>query len=212
MEYYNKLFTSLRYFLQGRKMYNAVTALEYASHFHNGKRKDGVTPEFQHQLEIAHYVRAFEPHLSYPEETFAAIALHDVCEDADVGFIEIESKFGKLAADAVKLMTKKHRGEKKDTKTYFSEVFSHPISSVGKGGDRIHNHQSMVGVFTREKQISYIEETETYILPGLKKARREIPQQEPVYENMKYMLKSQIALLQAIHNAEEAAKKPTFSE
>jgi hypothetical protein len=59
----------------------------------------------------------------------------------------------------------------------------------------------MVGVFTIEKQRDYIQETQDYILPALKEARRRFPRQEPAYENIKHMLKSQIELLQAAHSA-----------
>lgn len=193
-----KLFISMRYFLMGRKHTNALKALEYASHFHTGLRKDKVTPEFQHQLEIGHYLRTFEPSLSFPEETLTTIFLHDVCEDADIGFVEIDSRFGSVVGKAVRLLTKTHRGQKKDIASYFDELAENPISSVVKGGDRIHNIQSMVGVFSVDKQRSYIEETETYIIPALKKARRLFPEQENVYENVKYMLRSQISLIKRV--------------
>ena len=55
----------------------------------------------------------------------------------------------------------------------------------------------MVGVFKEEKQKEYIREAETKILPALKIARRNFPSQEPAYENVKLMMKSQIALLEA---------------
>lgn len=67
-----------------------------------------------------------------------------------------------------------------------------PIASLAKGIDRMHNHQSMHGVFSAEKQKSCIEETETYILPMLHVARNQFPQQEAAYQNIKHVLQTQI--------------------
>ena len=75
------------------------------------------------------------------------------------------------------------------------------IASVVKGADRIHNVQTMIDVFTYEKQKEYIRETQEFIVPMLKEARRRFPRQEPAYENIQHVLVSQAELLQAVHNA-----------
>lgn len=108
-----KFHISLRYWLLGRNYNQALKALEYASQFHTGVRKDGVTPEFHHQLSIASYVRSLINGIMFPQETLAAAFLHDVCEDYDVGFEEINSKFGADITKAVKALTKKHRGSER---------------------------------------------------------------------------------------------------
>lgn len=202
MDQHSKLFITIRYFLIGRKFTNALGALEFAAKFHDGTRKDKVTPEFHHQLGIAHYIRTLENHLVYPEETLAACFLHDVCEDYDVGFPEVEKLFGKAVAEAVQLLTKKHRKILKAPESYFADMAENNIASVVKGADRINNIQTMIGVFTREKQEKYIVETETQILPMLKVARRAFPTQEPAYENIKMILKNQIALIRAVHGVQ----------
>lgn len=201
MNDHQKAFISIRYFLIGAKMYLALEALEFASGFHTGTRKDGVTPEFNHQITISQYLRTMINHLTYPEETLAATYLHDTPEDADVGHIEIVSKFGERIGKAVQLLTKKHRGNKKPIESYYQEIATNEISSVVKGGDRIHNIQSMLGVFSPEKQKDYIRETREHVLPMLKEARRTFPKQEPVYENEKFVLKSQITLTEGILDA-----------
>lgn len=173
----------------------ALNALEYAKNIHIGKRKDGKTPEFQHQIEIVHYLRTLVDGLMYPGATLAAAFLHDVPEDYDISFEEIEAKFGHQVCEAVKLLTKKYRGEKKEMEYYFEEMARCPIASIIKGADRINNHQTMHPVFTQEKQKSYILETQTYIVPMLKKARHIHVQQEHIYENIKFVLKSQMTMV-----------------
>jgi (p)ppGpp synthase/HD superfamily hydrolase len=200
MTRYEKLKISLRYWLLGMSQSNpnylkCVEALEFASQYHTGLRKDGVTPEFEHQLVITHYIRSLINNLEYPVETICTSLLHDVPEDYDVSFEEINQKFGPIVARSVERLTKFHRGHKKTNEEYFKGIASDIIASICKGGDRIHNLQSMVGVFNKEKQKSYVEEAEKWILPSLKEARRNFPKQELAYENIKLMMNSQIELI-----------------
>jgi hypothetical protein len=62
--------------------------------------------------------------------------------------------------------------------------------------------QTMVGVFTLEKRIKYMEEARTLFLPMLKTARRLFPKQEAAYENIKHVMTSQLELLEVINGAE----------
>ena len=194
----SKLRVSLRYWLLGKGFMNACEAMEYAEQFHTGFRKDGVTPEFDHQISIAHYVRTL-PDLMHQEETISTVFLHDVREDYNVSDHEIRQKFGNLVADAVERMTKVFRGTKKNEHEVFAQIADCPIASIAKGGDRIHNFQTMVGVFTPKKQISYIEEGKEFFMPMLKTARRRFPRQEAAYENIKHVLTTQMALISKMH-------------
>ena len=76
-----------------------------------------------------------------------------------------------------------------------------PLASIAKGVDRMHNFQSMSGVFDLDKQQRYMEETEQYIIPMLKEARKNFPEQEPVYQNIKHVLRTQIELFYLVHAA-----------
>lgn len=192
MTQFEKLKITLRYFLLGREYFMAADALEYAAKYHTGFRKDGITPEFQHQIEIAHYVRTLLPSLMFPEDTIAAVLLHDVPEDYGVPHVEITNRFGSKVGRAVFLMDK-------NSNANFAAIGEDPIASIAKGGDRVHNLQSMQGVFTREKQLKYISEARLNFLPMLKTARRLFPKQEAAYENIKHMMNSQLELLEALN-------------
>lgn len=202
MNRYDKLKISLRYWLLGMSQSNpdylkCVDALEYAAKIHTGTRKDGVTPEFEHQLVITHYLRTLINTFEYPVETICASLLHDIPEDYDVGFDEITSLFGITISVATEKLTKFHRGHKKTNEEYFEGISNNPISSLVKGGDRIHNLQSMIGVFSKEKQEQYIIEAEQWILPAIKKARKQFSKQEPAYQNIKLLMESQIQLIKS---------------
>lgn len=196
---FEKLKISVRYWLQGKGWFKALEAMDFAERHHQGKRKDG-SHEFSHQVSQVAYVRTLIDNLSYPEKTICVIFLHDICEDYDVSFEEIENRFGKRVTHSVKLMTKVYRKEKKDPVQYFKDMASDEIASVAKGSDRIHNHFTMLGGFKPEKQKQYIDETLGFIVPMLKEARRLFPSQEPAYENIKFVLTNQVQLYTALTN------------
>jgi len=192
---FEKLKLATRYWLYGKDFYTAVKAMEFAYKYHKGVRKDGQTPEFHHQLTIASYIRTL-PKLKFPEETLAVCFLHDVVEDYDVSLSEIERRFGKDIRSSVALMSKKIGGYQAKTEAYYRAMIDDPIASIVKGGDRIHNFQTMVDVFDCDKQRRYINECQEYILPMIKEARRKFPEQEPAYENIRHVLLSQIGLIE----------------
>ena len=194
MTSYEKLTVSLRYYLLGKGYYRSLEALEFGPKHHTGTRKDGVTPEFQHQIEIAHYIRTLEPSLQYPDETIAATLLHDVKEDYGVLLRYLRELCGDMVAEAVDLLDKNG----KTSAVYFSGIAKNPIASIVKGGDRMHNIQSMVGVFSPEKQVRYVAEVHDYFLPMLKTARRNFPRQELAYENIKHIILSQLEFIEHI--------------
>lgn len=202
MTKHDKLKISLRYWLLGMAQSNpdymkCVDALEFAASFHTGKRKDGVTPEFEHQLVIAHYIRTLTNNLEFPWEAICVSLLHDVSEDYDVSFDELTNRYGQRVSNSTEKMTKTFRGSKKTNEVYFDGIAHDVNASVCKGGDRIHNLQSMIGAFTKEKQVSYIEEAEVHIIPAIKIARRIFPKQELAYENIKLVMGSQIQLIKS---------------
>jgi len=208
---FEKKLLTLRQQLVGARYHHALAALEFAIKYHTGTRKDGVTPEFQHQVEIALFALTL-PDLMYREEVIATILLHDVREDYGVSDGEIrglffhDEGFAGRVSRAVENMTKEFRGLKKDEEALFEAMAEDAIASIAKGCDRMHNLQSMVGVFKLAKQKEYIKEVHDLFLPMLKKARRLFPHQVNAYENIKHILQSQIQLLEAIHEAMETAQ------
>lgn len=193
---YEKLRVSTRHWMLGRGYYMALKAMEFAGQYHTGTRRDG-SPEFSHQVWQAHYVRTLSSNLLYPEETLATVFLHDVVEDYGVRLDEIHSRFGSLVTPSVDRMSKEVHGAKKSDEVYFAELALDPISSVAKGVDRIHNHQSMPGAMSDAKQLSYMAETDDGIMPMLRAARRRFPEQDLAYENIKHTLVVQMEIFRS---------------
>lgn len=203
-EQFSELSSALRKYLQSRGYSVALKAYEFARTYHVGKRKDGVTPEFQHQVEIALFLNTLKD-AGNEERLIAAAMLHDVMEDYDVPREEIESRFGKDLADSVWRLTKVHRGTKKDMASYFSEIAKDPVASLVKGGDRVHNVQTMAGVFSFIKQKEYIAETEELVLPMIARAKARFPEHAAAYFAVEQRLNSQLKLYKSMHAAVESA-------
>ncbi|KKN05616.1 hypothetical protein LCGC14_1085570 [marine sediment metagenome] len=197
----DKKIAILRAWMLGRQYHLALKAFEYAAAQHTGRRKDSVTLEFDHQVSIALFVKTLVRSLDRPEETLAAVFLHDVPEDKNVGYEEIETLFGSQVSRAVRLLTKRYRGVTSPIYLYYEGMALDNIASIVKGADRMHNIQTMQEVFDFGKQDAYIQETEKHVLPMLKASRRKFTTQEPAYENIKGVLNIQIELLKAIHKA-----------
>lgn len=195
--------TDLRSWLLGRNYNLALRAMAFGAQYHTGLRKDGVTPEFDHQISIANYIRTL-PGLLHPEETIAVAFLHDISEDKGVPRDALASKFGTRVSDAVWRMTKKFLGVSRNAAEVFAGIAECPIASIAKAADRIHNFQSMVGVFSLEKQRSYLAEGDAHFIPMIDNALALFPEQEPAYENARHMLRSQMDLIRAIHEAAKA--------
>lgn len=208
---------AIRNWLHGRNFGMASFALEYASRYHNSKRKDKITPEFNHMIIIASYLRTLSDFTSYREEAIALAFLHDLCEDYDISFEKVQKDFedeweiqkllyereklvtfniNKMIA-SLRLLTKKYNGTVTPPDKYFKAMENDPIASIVKGVDRIHNFASCGSVFSSTKKKQYIKETVTFILPMLKQSQRNFPHQNNVYENIKLVLKISIDLIES---------------
>jgi (p)ppGpp synthase/HD superfamily hydrolase len=226
---YQKLEVSLRYWLQGRGYFAALRALELVKLFEAGEfRKDGVTPNLQHMVEIALFLSRL-PNLRDTEGTIITGLLHDLVEDHGVPVEVLAKAFGQHIADSIWNVTKKYpvlsggqpvdasfimtdgtsvtlyRGgekvgshERNEAELYKAMALDVRASLV-KPADRGHNQKTMGGVFNTAKQLSYIEYTENKILPMAKKARRLFPDQEAAYVILETQLKTQCRMIKSMH-------------
>jgi (p)ppGpp synthase/HD superfamily hydrolase len=201
---FDKLLISARYWLLGMaehdpEYFKVIEALELGLVHHDGHRNGG-DPEFIHQLGIFHYLRTLHKHIKNPKTVYKLVFLHDALEDPNQktkAFItpaEIEEAFGTAFLVKLKKMSKEILGQKNPDFS-LDAVFDDEDTSVAKGGDRVDNVTSMVGVFKRSRLERYVKETMEEFLPRLKKARRKFASQEAIYENIKMELIGTITLI-----------------
>lgn len=190
-----RLTRALRNYYEGKGYYRAIRAMNHAHNIHTGFRKDGVTPEIHHQVNIAGYLKTLNEGLLYPESVHVVTWFHDALEDHPSRFYDAIREDDFLTPEersAINLIT--HR-EGDSWQDYMANVHTSPTASVVKGADRIHNFQTMVGVFSREKRNAYVKECEDYIIPMLKRAKTATPEQTNAYYNIIHVLRTQIDLL-----------------
>jgi (p)ppGpp synthase/HD superfamily hydrolase len=199
---YGKTSASLRGWLLGKGYHQAIKAMEWAKSLHTGRRRDKVTPEFSHQVMMANFARTICDYFLEPENVFTTIFLHDLVEDKGVTLDQISEQWGNEVCNAVASLTNQvANGAKKEQSGWFHMMGYSPVASIVKGIDRIHNQSTMVDVFRPDKIDSYMAETEKYILPMLKAARKAFPEQESAYQNIRFVLMLQLDMISTIQES-----------
>jgi (p)ppGpp synthase/HD superfamily hydrolase len=194
---------ALREWARGKEWFDVVRAMHEGEILHSGKRKDGYTPEFAHQIWIANHLRTLRLNDEDRRVVIIAAFFHDSSEDKNVPNSEIVLKYGQNVGDIVDRMTKTFRGVDVPTATYFSRLAEQGLAILLKGVDRLHNLSTMHGVFDRHKQENYIAESLEWHLPMIRLGRNRFPEYEDAYQNVKQSLMSRISLIRAIHAAED---------
>ncbi len=206
----------LRGKLDGKGFHRALDALALAARYHIGTRKDGVTPELDHQISIALYVLTLAIPGDELETLLCIILLHDIREDYSkraavpaglppVTEAMIREQFGAEVSETVELLSKVTDGIVKERGYYFEQMCGSWKALLVKLCDRLHNLSTMHGVFTRGKQIEYLEEAAADILPLASYGSRNFSRYSAAFENVKFTLKLAMALLHKLNeNPDEA--------
>lgn len=126
-------------------------------------------------------------------------------EDYDVSEQELTELFGEKVAKATIRMSKVIKGVKTPNDVYYRQMKECPIASLSKGFDRVHNLMTMIGGFSPEKQREYLNETGSFTIPMLKSSRRHFPDQEPIYENIKFVMTNQSILYEELLASKNSA-------
>ena len=188
---------SLKYFLLGRNYHESLIALGIAASVHVGTRKDKVTPAFQHQVSVCfNFQNVPIDYLSSDDEQsgYTALLLHDTVEDTEITCEDLtKADISNKAIELIVGMTKTNMS----TVQYYENMLSHWMIPILKACDRDNNLMTMQGVFSPTKITAYLEETETYVLPMLKKSGYKYPQYHRSYKALASGLKKQIYIYKA---------------
>lgn len=218
---YEKKKIAIRYWLEGKaehdiRYYNCLKAMELAMKYHTGLRKDGFTPEFQHQIEIVSNLRLSVKNLINPADTITVAFLHDLVEDYGKGakywdtqaerlkglkpvtLDFIKKHFGESIMDSVDRISKSADGLSKSKNSYYKGISECPMASIDKLEDRSHNLDTMINAFTMRKQLSYCDEVVEHFFPMQKIAMRNFPEQTAAYLALKNKLLSQVKSVRAM--------------
>ncbi len=166
-------------------------ALEFAIQSHKEARRDDGTLYISHPVSMACLAVGLGIR---DDELIATILLHDVCEDCGIS-VQSVSESTKVR-QAVRLMTiepQLYETTKADVKRrYFEGLLESPEALLCKALDRIHNLQSSIDVFDRERALKNWRETYHLLLPVTKRAKRNWPEWSDPLHVMREMLKTNL--------------------
>ena len=133
-------------------------ALKIASTAHMYQLRDEGTPYIEHPVRVASRFKT--------DDILQVIALlHDVLEDSDLTYEDLEKEFGRFVADRVQILTKP-KGY--DMDSYMEHIANDYYCLQVKLSDRIDNIKSLKSCPNIEKRKKYILETEKYFLKSKK--------------------------------------------
>lgn len=198
---FEKDYTALKHYLIGRSYHSTLAAIGIAQKYHTGTRKDGKTPEFHHQVRICFTIIGLRD-VEHEEKCLTAAILHDLFEDYDVSLEDVRPQLEKLC-DFSELIFHLQLLNKHNTPNIM-DLACDPVASIDKGADNCDNTLTMTGVFSIEKMRDYIARTEREILPMLKEASRNFPNQHFAYASLRTLLKKQLLLARAYISVAEA--------
>lgn len=205
----NKQERYFRKYFETHSFKYAQFALELVNEYHVGIRKDG-SEERSHLFEVLGFAIAnFENTLSkYDfEKLIVASALHDLVEDyaVKINFKTLKEVLPKDYIRSIKKVTKWSTFKKvqKDYEHYHGNISKDFISIIVKATDRLHNLNSCTEVFTSSKKLDYIKETERYIIPNLKKLRKDKKELYSSVTFLIYNLKNQMSQLRYVIDLEK---------
>lgn len=177
----------LRGYLAGKNLPLSLRALHIAELLHDGQFRKGGDPYIVHPVRVACTLINIGV---VDDATIATALLHDVPEDCAVSINDLIEKYGTNPGVAREV----HRLTKVSnipTDKYYQGIKEGlPGTILTKISDRCNNVSTMAGVFTPQKIKEYIAETEQYVLPLCKFARKYYPEHASQIYIMKYQIES----------------------
>jgi GTP pyrophosphokinase len=196
------MYSRMKVFAEAERLSDTQKALPFMRKAHSGQTRkpsffsDAAVPYVVHPLLMACHAHA----LGIREDAIlAAILLHDVPEDCGVAPQELPCS--EAVTEAVRVLTfpdvpyPDRHGVKS---RYYGAVAQNRIACIVKLFDRCSNVSTMASAFNRQMLISYIDETETFVLPLIERARETAPEYVDAIFAVQYHMRSILESLKAM--------------
>ena len=188
----------LKRFAAEENLAETERAIEFAAKAHAGQLRkasvfsDAQVPYIFHPYAIACHAHALGIH---DDTVLATALLHDVCEDCGIGVDELP--FNAEVRDAVARLSKPR--DKKDyvAEAYYAAIADNSTAAIVKVLDRCNNLSTMMASFTIERVVSYVSETEEFIIPLLDAIKERYPEYNDAAFTIKYQIYSTIESVKA---------------
>lgn len=193
----DKQYTFLRGYATGAQLPQTLRALSCARIMHAGQQRRSGEPYISHPLTVAITAASFGIR---DDELLAAALLHDVSEDCGVSAEALP--VSQPVRELVQRLS--YRKDSQSLEQYYAAIAASPAAAFVKILDRCHNVSTMAGAFTPEKMSSYLEETETYVMPLFEGVKAERPELADALFLLKYHLESVMQALRIFLPVKEA--------
>lgn len=177
-----KMYTYVKTYATVKGLPETLRVLPYARELHKNQYRKGKdrVPYIYHPLLLSCHALA----LGLEDDNIISTALlHDVCEDC--GIQPEELPVNEEIRKAVTLLTKKQKKESMDYEEYYTGIIENKYATIVKLLDRCNNISGMATGFSKEKMARYIDETEKWIYPLMRRARTHYPE----YSNQLFLIK-----------------------
>lgn len=201
----DKMYTYIRGYANGRGMKQMLCALSFAREKHEGQLRKSGDPYIVHPLTMACHALSLGIN---DDDVIATILLHDVCEDCGVPLSALP--VNDTVRRGVELMTfSVMEGETKESAKvrYYNLIPQSREAAITKLIDRCHNVSSMAGTFSKQKLRAYIDETRQYVLPLLRRIKRQYPEDSDFLFVLKYHITSVVDAIDETLKASDAAEE-----
>ena len=143
----NKLYDKLLGYFKPKDQSYINRAFQYAYDGHNGQNRKSGEPYITHPLHVAIYLCE----LNFDKETIAAALLHDLIEDTEISYDDIEKEFGDEVADIVDGVTKLDKIKYSTNEEAKADAIRKMVIAMSKDirvlilklADRLHNIQTI---------------------------------------------------------------------
>jgi (p)ppGpp synthase/HD superfamily hydrolase len=188
--------STLEKILRGGGYHQALISLSVARDYHPGFRKDGITPNFHHQVKVAFSAYDDRERIKAgglkTDEIIAGSFLHDTYEEnQEIQLQELKER--RLKEEVIGLMlglSKMRGGVTISTDEYYGQLLDDPRRLVVKLYDRRQNVESVFGL-KPEKLVNYFAET-SQLLDVAKKGRLKYPELEGLIQHSRNQIKQYI--------------------
>lgn len=174
---------------------DTLHVINAAEILHEGQfRKGSGEPYVYHPTMVTCHLAA----LGVRDDRILAAAMgHDIPEDCETSPGELADSFGISPETVDRLYALAHRPGQ-SWEEYIAPCYGDVALALPKIADRCHNASTMGGAFTEGKIRSYIEETERYVIPLCRHAKRYWPEYSDAVFAMKYHIIALTSTLTAV--------------
>lgn len=153
-------------FAKGANLPLTMKAVTYETIVHKDQKRENGSDYSEHPNRVCRYLMN---HGIRDDATLAASNLHDAIEDTDTTREKLAELFGEEVAHLVDLLSKKKAVPPEE---YYGAIATDIRAVIIKAADRVANIDDMIDVYSTERLEKYIRDTERYVLPMMKNARR----------------------------------------